>query len=406
MKPPEADVRPNGRLLLTVLLLGSTLTVMAGAILTPILDLVRRDLDLSETQTGLVLTMHAASLAAVSPFIGRTIDRFGVRGTLSAGLILYGAAGGAGLVTSGYPALLASRLIFGIGAAAVFTGTTLLLLESFDGTARDRAMGWRSSAISLGGLIWPIAGGAVGTISWHAPFAIYLVGVPLGILALTALPNQNRRRPTSRPARGSLVKFILGQPVLILYYLLQLASSFLLYAILIFLPLRLGEVGVTKPLLVALCTAILSAAMTAVGLSFASLRKALRDLTLLRIAFISWVSALAALSIAQEPVLMIAAVAVFGLGMGIVVPTLTLVIGEAAPTALRGRATAVLATITFGGQVTVPLLLGPLAAAASTRIAFIAAAVLAAVFLLILTLTTDRRKAGTLPDQLSSKVRE
>ncbi|GAB2575824.1 MFS transporter [Kribbella endophytica] len=378
----EPEQAARGKLLL-VLLLGSTLTVMAGAILAPILELVRRDLDLSETQTGLVLTTHAASLAIVSPFIGRAIDRFGVRVTLSAGLVLYGVAGGAGLVTSDYPALLISRLVFGIGAAAVFTGTTLLLLESFDGAARDRAMGWRSSAISLGGLIWPIAGGALGSLSWHAPFAIYLVGVPLGILCLTALPRRNGSQPGAA-AQGSLMAFVLKRPTVILYYLMQLASSFLLYAVLIFLPLRLGEVGVTKPLLVALCTAILSAAMTVVGLSYATLRRAISDVRLLRTAFLIWAIALAGLGIAREPALMVGAAAVFGLGMGIVVPTLTLLIGETAPVELRGRATAVLATITFGGQVIVPLLLGPLAAATSTQTTFTAAAALAAGFLLVI----------------------
>ncbi|GAA1524576.1 MFS transporter [Kribbella lupini] len=376
-------MRARGQLLL-VLLLGSTLTVMAGAILAPILEVVRRDLALSETETGLVLTAHAASLAVVSPLIGRAIDRFGVRGTLAAGLVLYGVAGGAGLVTSDYSALLVSRLVFGVGAAAVFTGTTLLLLESFEGAARDRAMGWRSSAISLGGLIWPIAGGALGGLSWHAPFAIYLVGVPLGILTLTALPRRSGLPSTGRTTQGSLATFVLGRPTVILYYLMQLASSFLLYAVLIFLPLRLGEVGVTKPLLVALCTAILSAAMTVVGLKYASLRKAVSDVGLLRVAFLIWAVALAGLGVAREPALMIAAAAVFGLGMGVVVPTLTLLIGEAAAPELRGRATAVLATITFGGQVIVPLLLGPLAAATSTPTAFTAAATLAAGFLLVL----------------------
>jgi ACDE family multidrug resistance protein len=58
-----------------ILLLGSTLTVMAGMILCPVLEFIRRDLALSLTSTGLVLTVHGLSLALASPLIGRAIDR-------------------------------------------------------------------------------------------------------------------------------------------------------------------------------------------------------------------------------------------------------------------------------------------------------------------------------------------
>ncbi|MEE4365140.1 MAG: hypothetical protein V2J08_14480 [Desulfotignum sp.] len=42
-------------------------------------------------------------------------------------------------------------------------------------------MGWRGSAQSPGGTIWPFLGGALGALSWHLPFAVYLVGIPIGI---------------------------------------------------------------------------------------------------------------------------------------------------------------------------------------------------------------------------------
>jgi len=42
----------------------------------------------------------------------------------------------------------------------------------------------RSSANSVGAVIWPLVGGALGTLSWQAPFGVYL------------------DRPPARPAGG------------------------------------------------------------------------------------------------------------------------------------------------------------------------------------------------------------
>src|ERR687892_804726 len=82
--------RGSRRVALAALLVASTLTVMAGAILSPVLVEIRRDLALSNTRAGLVLTVHGFSLAIVAPLVGRAIDRWSVRPTLVWGLLLYG----------------------------------------------------------------------------------------------------------------------------------------------------------------------------------------------------------------------------------------------------------------------------------------------------------------------------
>ena len=38
----------------------------------------------------------------------------------------------------------------------------------------------------LGAAVWSLVGGAFGTLSWHAPFAVYALALPLGLLALAA----------------------------------------------------------------------------------------------------------------------------------------------------------------------------------------------------------------------------
>ncbi|MEE6259022.1 MFS transporter [Plantactinospora sonchi] len=366
---------------LVVLLSGSTLTVLAGAVLAPVLELLRADLDISPGAAGLLLTVHGLTLALVGPLVGWSMDRWGVRGPLAAGLVLYGVAGGAGLLGGPYPVLLAGRLVFGVGAAAVFTGTTLGLLDRYQGATRDRVMGWRSAAMSLGGVLWPLAGGALGEISWRAPFAVYLLGVPLGLATLRVLP----RRPADagradRPPAGPATV----PPRLLAVYGLQAVATMLLYGVLVFLPPRLAELGVNGSLRVAGFTATLSLAMTLTGLGYARARARVGDNRLLLLAFASWTIALAVVGGGDLPVLLLAASALFGVGMGLAVPALTVLVAEYAPDGRRGRATALLATATFASQAATPVLLGPVQTGTSLSGVFFATSAVSAVVLVLL----------------------
>ncbi|MFV2112231.1 MFS transporter [Micromonospora sp. LOL_025] len=376
-----------------VLLAGSLLTVLAGAVLTPVVELIRGELRLTGTAAGLVLTAHGLSLALAGPLVGRAIDRWGVRTPLALGLALYGLAGGAGLVTDNYPLLIATRLLFGVGAALVFAGTTLGLLDLYAGAARDRAMGWRSTAISLGGVLFPLLGGVLGGLSWHAPFGVYLVGVPLGLVTLRVLPGRCAATGSGAPPgrSGSLWNLLRDHPALVGIYGLQAVTSLLLYGVLVFLPQRLAEVGITQTAAVALFTGAPSLAMSVVGLGYARARARLGQARLLAVTLAVFAVALVTLGLTGSPALMLVAPAVFGIGMGLAVPALTVLVAEHSPPARRGQATALLASATFAGLFVSPLLFGSVQAATSTRGTFLAGAALAGATLALLAV---RLRAG------------
>ena len=85
--------------------------------------------------------------------------------------------------------LIISRAILGIAVAAFFNAITVLILNMYEGKDRNKVMGWRGSTNSLGGIIWPLIGGFLGSFSWHHPFAVYLIGIPLGCLAYIMVPD-------------------------------------------------------------------------------------------------------------------------------------------------------------------------------------------------------------------------
>lgn len=364
---------------LVVLLLASTLGVMGGAIVTPVLEIIRGDLGVGGTAAGLIITTHGLTIAVVSPLAGWMTDRWGVRTPLGAGLVLYGLAGGAGTFTTTYPALITSRVFFGVGAAMVFTGTTAAMLAIYRGAVRDRVMGWRTTATSLGGVVWPLIGGALGGWSWHATFSLYLIGVPVGIAALVTVPEVREETAWSG---GNVVALLRRRPALFGIYGLLFVMMIMMYGLAVFLPRRLAEVGVHEPLVISLFMAAMAGAASVIGLFYARIRRRLSYAAILRSSMLMWAVAFLILGIAEAPGVLIVSTVLFGLGNGVTFPALTVLMGDLVPSALLGRATAISGSVVFLGQFCSPLLLGPVMSAASVAVGYLMVAGLAAVLCL------------------------
>src|SRR6056297_1271477 len=94
------------RATLWVILAASTLTVMAGAILGPVVPSIQSNLGVSESLAGLIITTHGALIVVFSPVAGVIVDRVGPRRPFVAGLFLYALGGGSGLLIDAFGPLL------------------------------------------------------------------------------------------------------------------------------------------------------------------------------------------------------------------------------------------------------------------------------------------------------------
>ncbi|WP_428240789.1 MFS transporter [Gynuella sp.] len=385
--------RIHYRAALTLLLLASTLAVMAGSAIVPVVELMRSDLGIDATAAGLILTMHGLVIAITSPLVGWMIDRWGVRGPMAAGLLLYGLAGGAGVFVSNYSVLIFSRAIFGIGAAFIFAGTTVAMLSLYRGAIRDRVMGWRTTATSLGGVLFPIMGGGLATaFSWHATFGLYTVGIPLGLTALVVIPGSGNE-PSPDHYKESVLSLL--RPALIAVYFLVLIQAVMLYALAIFLPLRLSELGLTTPVLVSIYMAIMAAVSSLVGVVFGRLGKRFSYLTLLRLTALTWVLAFLTLGTSSDFIVLAAASAVLGIGNALAFSTTSVLIDDYVSESLLGRAMAMFSTCMFLGQFVSPLLLGPLMEATSITTGYLVLSGCATLILGVLFVL--RNEANTAP---------
>ncbi|MDR7301405.1 MFS transporter [Haloactinomyces albus] len=387
--PAPAPLRRAGTGALAALLASATLGVMAGAVISPVVALIRDDFDLGAGQAGVVITTHSLLIALSGPLVGALIDRTGTRRVLAAGLVAYAVFGAAGALATGYPALLASRAAFGVAAAAVINGLTVSLLNLWQDRA-DTVMGYRSTAGSIGGILWPMLGGALGGISWRGPFTVYLIALPIAAAAIWLVPDARPPRGTSADtAAGStadtpvrISTLLRRTPALLWIYALSLTTAVLLYAVMVFVPQRLARLDVTDPLAVSVFIAVTTAATALVGLVYGRIRRHLRYYPIFLVGLTLPIAGFAILAAATRPWMLLAGTPLLGLGMGLIMPATSVLVGTAVPRQVRGRAISYLTSMMLLGQFASPLLLGPIAGPHGIRAVFLAAAILAALIAL------------------------
>ena len=383
------------RATLWVILASATLTVMAGAILGPVVPAIQSNLGVSGSLAGLVITTHGLLIVVVSPVAGAITDRIGPRRPFLVGLVLYAAGGGAGVVIDSFVPLLLSRAVLGVGVAFVYTGVTVLIYDLYTGQQMERALGLRSSANSLGAVTWPLVGGALGTLSWQAPFAVYLIALPLGVLAALTVPETGRSQGdgdrSGESGLSGVVAVFRRRPALLSVYLLYFGANALLYSIVVFYPQLLETLGITSSFSISLYLAANGAAGGVSAAVYDRLVARTSRHVLVAAAFALWVVAFATATVATSSVTAVPSVIGFGLGLGLVFPSSFAWIEALAPTDRQGQFSSYLASAGYTGQFLSPVVFGPLVPAFGVRGVFGAAAAVAVVALFALGTALLRR---------------
>jgi MFS family permease len=174
---------------LVVLLSGGILAGMVQLAITPAITQMGADLAKGGGDgmqlAGSVVTVPALIMAFGAPVVGWIAGRIGKRTVLLISILAFTIAGGAGFLLSDYWALLASRLVVGIGAAGYVTASVASIGDYYSGEMRDKLISWFAFVGGLGSLVTVQAAGQISrAYGWHSQFLLYLVGAPLLLLAL------------------------------------------------------------------------------------------------------------------------------------------------------------------------------------------------------------------------------
>jgi EmrB/QacA subfamily drug resistance transporter len=189
---------PSKPLILAALLLASFVINLDTTLVNVALPTLTRELGATTAQLQWVVDAYNLVFAALLLTSGSLSDRFGRKGMLMAGLLVFGVASFTGGFATTPGVLIADRAVMGLGAAMTFPATLSLLTGVFTGR-KERALAiglWGATAgmaIALG----PIVGGfLLEHYRWSSIF--YTLGpVSVAVIALVALFVPRSGRPAA-----------------------------------------------------------------------------------------------------------------------------------------------------------------------------------------------------------------
>ena len=202
-----------------VLMVAYTLSYVDRQILSMLVEPIKRDLQVTDTQIGLLQGFaFAVFYTLVGIPMGRLADRGDRRRIIAWGIFFWSFATALCGLAKTYGQLFAARVGVGIGEAALGPAAYSMIADSFPPQQRSRALGLYSIGVYLGiGLAAIIGGAVVGTLSarpplqlpllgelaaWHATFLI--VGLPGLLVALWVASLREPPRRTAADARTEI----------------------------------------------------------------------------------------------------------------------------------------------------------------------------------------------------------
>ncbi|HEX3540268.1 MAG TPA: MFS transporter [Acidimicrobiales bacterium] len=196
---------------LAVLCLSLVLITLDNTVLNVALPTLVRDLHASTSQLQWIVDGYQLVFAGLLFTAGSLADRYGRKGTLSLGLVIFGVGTLASAVAGSADVLIATRAFMGIGGALIMPSTLSILGTLFpDPSERTRAIAIWAAMAAVGIAIGPVLGGLLlAHFGWGS---IFTVNVPIVIAALVGgrflLPTSRDPNPGRMDPLGSLLSIV------------------------------------------------------------------------------------------------------------------------------------------------------------------------------------------------------
>ncbi len=179
-----ADVFQRRWYILAVLCTSLLLIVLANTSMNVALPSMSRDLALTTSSQQWVVDAYALVFAGLLFTTGTLGDRFGRKGFLQTGLVLFGVgAAYATFFADSAAGVIGARAVMGIGGALVMPTTLSILVNAFPNSERPKAIAIWAGVAGVGGAMGLVVGGWLAEhYWWGSAFAINLPVVAVALL--------------------------------------------------------------------------------------------------------------------------------------------------------------------------------------------------------------------------------
>ncbi len=192
------DENRRRRLTLIAMSVSQGMILLDITIVNIALPSIQSELHMSAGLLEWVISAYALTLATLIPLGGTLGDRFGRKRVFLVGLVVFTLASAACALSSVDVALIAFRVLQGVGGAAMSALTLSILSEAYPSETRAGAIGVWAAVSALGFGLGPVIGGVlIGLFDWSS---VFWVNVPIGVVGfiMAIIGVSESRDPSAR----------------------------------------------------------------------------------------------------------------------------------------------------------------------------------------------------------------
>ena len=362
-----------------IIIFGVTLIAVMGiASITPAFPGIIKYFGISTQQVGWLIAAFTLPGIFLTPVSGILADRFGRKVVLIPALFVFGISGFLCSFMRDFHSLLALLFIEGIGAAGLSSINITLIGDLYTGEKRTTLMGYNASILSIGTAAYPALGGFIAAFGWQYIFYLPLLALPLGIYVIFGLNNPE---PKDHQVIGEYFRRIwknINQRNVWGLFLVNMLVFVLLYgSYLTYFPILLSERLQASSVHIGLMMSIMSLITAGTSSQLGRINRRFQPKTILLFGASFYFLSMLSLLISQSWIQVVVSVVVFGLGHGLLVPSIQNLLVGFASIKERAAFMSVNSMVLRIGQTIGPLLIGVFYAVGSLQASFIAGAVVA-----------------------------
>jgi EmrB/QacA subfamily drug resistance transporter len=195
---------------LAVLCLSLLIVFVGNSSLNVAIPTLSRQLHASESQLQWVVAAYSLVFAGLLFSTGALGDRFGRKGALQFGLVLFLVGAGLAAMSTAMWQIIACRAVMGAAGAFIMPSTLSIIINVFPPHERPKAIAIWASITGAAGALGPVASGFLLGHFWYG--SIFLINVPIIVIALVAgrslVPTSRDPQQASFDPVGSLLSIV------------------------------------------------------------------------------------------------------------------------------------------------------------------------------------------------------
>jgi EmrB/QacA subfamily drug resistance transporter len=223
--PPETALYERRWWALAVLCLSLLIVFVGNSSLNVTLPKLSEVLHATESQLQWVVAIYSLVFAGLLFTTGALGDRYGRKGALQLGLLLFLFGAGLASLSKSMEQLIACRAVMGAAGALIMPSTLSIIINIFPAHERPKAIAIWASVTGAAGALGPVASGYLLGHFWYG--SVFLVNVPIIVIALVAgaflVPTSRDPQEAALDPIGALLSIV--GIVALVYGLIQAPSA-------------------------------------------------------------------------------------------------------------------------------------------------------------------------------------